>query len=234
MDENNMNRKKNDNRIVYLIIIIIILVIGIVVIIFNAVNSKSNNAVNSKSNDKKYDQIAVDELSLGEEKYLEFLWMVDGAFNNVRYNNEDFTVNGRKAKKKPAFSCIYENDDKTCYSTNFEDNFHKLFASNVKLDIVYGDGASLRWYEKLEDKYSFTNNNGCEAGRMSLNQTLSVVNSTKEKIMYKVSYDEKLESGIFKGEHHFEKDFVLVYEDGTWKVSEAYYHNPCYMDYDIR
>lgn len=225
--ENNMNKKKIN--IITIFLIILILFIGIYFVFI-----KSNQKSDLNKDDNRNINKEIDELSIGEQKYLEFLWMVDGAFNYERYNKEEFFVNDKKLERKPSFLCNYDKDMKTCEGVNFEDNFHKLFASNVKLDIVYGDGVSIRWYEKLEDKYLFTNTNGCDAGRMNTKQKITVENTANNKITYKVIYDEELKSGIYKGQHHFDKKFVLVYENDDWKVSEAYYHNPCYMDYDIK
>ena len=210
--------------------VILVLVIGIIFLSKSNLNHYGDVIPNG---DIKYVQNGGDELSLGEIRYLQFLWMVDGAFNYERYNNEDFYVNDKKLERQPDFTCIYDNEMKTCKGVNFEENYHKLFASNVKMDFVYGDGLVGMWYEKRENDYFFTNINYCDAGRMNTKQKLTVENVTDKKITYKVTYDEELKSGIFKGSHHFEKDFVLVYENGDWKVSEAYFHDPCYMDYII-
>ena len=69
---------------------------------------------------------------------------------------------------------------------------------------------------------------------MNTNQKLVLKDSNKDKMVYQVTYDEELKTGIYKGKHHFDKEFVLVLENDTWKVSEAYYHDPCYMEYNIK
>ena len=68
--------KKNMTRI---IVIVIVVVVGLVLLCskFFRLNRSVGNV-----EDKN------EALSIGENKYLEFLWMVDGAFNYERYNKE--------------------------------------------------------------------------------------------------------------------------------------------------
>ena len=209
-----------------IIIISVIIILALVTILL----FKNNG---SKSSNIKYVQDTKDELSISEKKYLEFLWMVDGAFNNQRYNNEDFKVNGKQLERKPDFTCTYDKKMKKCTGYNFEATFKKIFSKSVNINRVYGDGLAIRWYDKVDGVYTFTNVNSCDAGRMSLDQHLEVVESSKDKIICKVTYDEELKSGILKGKHHFDKEFVLVKEDNDWKVSRAYFHNPCYMEHNV-
>jgi hypothetical protein len=201
-------------------IIIIIFVLVIILIISLLLNRRPLN-------DKE-------ALSLGENKYLEFLWMVDGAFNYERYNHEEFTVNGKTLENKPDFSCTYDEVKKTCQAINLEKNFYNTFANNIKMDIVYGDGVAIKWYLKNNNGYYFTNSNNCQTVRMNSKHTLKVNSITKDKIVYQVSFDDDVKSGSYQGKHHYDKEFVLVYQDRIWKISEAYYHDPCYAEYLIK
>ena len=219
--------KRKNIKLIIALFFVIIFTIGIVLLISKSGKDVFDDVENISSD-------ANDELSIGERKYLEFLWMVDGAFNYERYNHEDFVVNGKKLESHSNFSCEYDSLKKTCRGINFEENYNKLFAKNVKLDNVYGDGLVGKWYEKMDNDYFFTNINNCDAGRMNTRQTLNVVSSSDKKMTYKAIFEEELKSGVFKGHHRFENDFVLVYENGDWKVSEAYFHDPCYMDYYIK
>ncbi len=173
-----------------------------------------------------------EELKIGIKKYLEFLWMVDGAFNKQRYNNVDLEVNG-EVLKNHSFKCEYRDNKEKCYGVNFEDNYYKLFSNKIDMNRVYGDGISLKWYEKANDEYIFTNTNNCNLGRMSNKQTLVFKEKKDNKLIFNVSFTEEVESGIFKGTHSFNEEFVLIKEDGNWKVYKAYYHNPCYMEYIV-
>ncbi len=227
MDKNEI--KSSNSVKIILTIGLIVLALGIIMLLLLK-PSKTESGQNNNGNVINQ----VDDLAIGETKYLEFLWMIDGAFNNERYNNEDFSVNGKTLEKKPNFYCTYDENKKTCTATNFEENYHKLFASNLKMDSVYGDGVAIKWYDKIDGVYTFTNVNSCDAGRMSTKQKMSVVSSTENRMVYKVTYEENLKSGIYQGLHEYDKEFVLIKENDTWKVSEAYYHNPCYMEYTIK
>ena len=209
----------------HIILFAIFICLSIIIILMCKTSSNNNNTEYVRDNK--------DAISIGEMRYLEFLWMVDGAFNYERYDNKDFTINGKKLEKKPDFRCIYDKNMKTCQATNFENSFNKVFASNIDMNKVYGDGAVIKWYEKNDNGYTFSNINNCDAMRMNLNQQLKVVETTKTKNTYQVTYDEELTSGPYKGKYHYEKEFVLVKENGDWKVSKAYFHDPCYMEYNI-
>ena len=92
-------------------------------------------------------------LEIGEEKYLEFLWMTDGVFNKEKSNVEN-KVNGKIiSDDKKVFTCEYKNN--VCISSNFVDEFQNLFANNIKYDKVYGDGLTYTWVEYKNDKYYF-------------------------------------------------------------------------------
>ena len=164
-------------------------------------------------------------LMIGEEKYLEFLWMVDGAFNNERYQ-ESFKVNGREiSKESKSFYCAYKDNNNTCLGYNFEKSFANLFASNITYDMVYSDEKTFSWYKMIDNNYYFTNLTSCSIDRMSLNQTMKVMDVTNKKMTYVISYHE--------GINEYERKFVLIKEDRKWKISEAYYHDLCHMDYYI-
>ena len=157
------------------IIVIIVIVIISLILVCSKLFKLNKNVGNVE--DK------TEALAIGETKYLEFLWMVDGAFNYERYNNEEFMVNDKTLDKKPDFSCTYDKDNKVCKATNFEKNFQKLFANNIKIDNVYGDGVSVKWYEKRNNEYTFTNLNNCKTVRMSAKQTLVVDDINENKII---------------------------------------------------
>ena len=159
--------------------------------------------------------------------------MVDGAFNDQRYNNE-ISVNGKTLENMLDFICVYDEAKETCQGINFEKNYKDIFASNIEIDSVYGDGVAIRWYEKKDNDYYFTNKNSCNIGRMSLNQNLKFVKNDNGKLNYEVTYEEEIKDGIFKGKHEYKEDFVLIYENNKWKVAEAYFHDPCYMEYIIK
>ena len=213
---------KKNNKKVIIIIIIVIAILILCILVFSKKEDKTGIIFEQD-----------DALSLGEKKYLSFLWMVDGAFNNQRYN-EEFVVNGKKIKDvNKKFTCTYEEDSKMCIGNNFEGEFKNLFASKINYNKVYGDGQSFYWYQKIDDTYQFTNMNTCNIGRMSVDQKIEVKEEEKDKISYIVTFNDSISSGIYKGDRSYTRNFVLIKEDGDWKVSEAYYHDPCYMDYYI-
>lgn len=207
--------KLKRKQVIIIIFILILFFVGSLLLIRRPLNEK-------------------DALSLGENKYLEFLWMIDGAFNYERYNQEEFMVNDKVLENKPNFSCTYDETKKTCKATHFEENFHKIFANNIKMNNVYGDGVAIKWYLKDNNGYQFINSNNCQTVRMNNKHTLKVNSIAKDKIVYQVSFDDEVKSGTYQGKHHYDKEFVLVYQDRTWKVSEAYYHDPCYAEYLIK
>ena len=69
---------------------------------------------------------------------------------------------------------------------------------------------------------------------MSTKHSLKVINVSENKITCQITFDEEVKDGVYKGNHHYDKEFILVYQDGNWKVSEAYYHDPCYAEYLIK
>ena len=169
-----------------------------------------------------------DLLSIGEEKYLKFLWMVDGAFNNQMLK-EEFTVNGKKINNKDLkFSCNYKKNNKnTCEGNNFLEEFYNLFSSSIKYDHVYGDGLTYSWIKNDNNKFYFTNPNDCNIKRMGLNHILSIKEITDNELVFNVNYD----NSIYK--HTYNCDFVLIYENNDWKIKEAYYYDLCGMEYHI-
>ena len=167
-------------------------------------------------------------LMVGEEKYLDFLWMVDGAFNNERYH-ESFSVNG-KSKVSSKFTCNYSlKNNNLCVSDNFKDSFEELFSSKIHYETVYGDGTSYNWFEEKSEKFIFNNANFCSNGRMSMKHYLEPLLIERNKITYKITFvDDELHTPRF-----IEKIFILRKENRKWKVFSAYYHDPCYMDYNV-
>lgn len=167
-------------------------------------------------------------LLVGEEKYLDFLWMVDGAFNEEKYH-ESFSVNG-KTKVNSKFTCKYSLKNKNlCISENFLDSFENLFSSKIHHDTVYGDGTSYGWYDEKSGKYIFNNANSCSSGRMPIKHRLEPLQIERNKITYIVSFEED----DLHTPRTMEKIFILKRENRVWKVAFAYYHDPCYMDYNI-
>jgi hypothetical protein len=156
-----------------------------------------------------------DLLKLCEEKYLNFLWMVDGAFNKA-----EFVVNNKKLNSKDkVFTCKYQNNE--CIGNNFESEFKKLFARNITYEKVYSDGISYSWINYKNGKYYFNNINTCNVNRMSLNQKLDVTKIEDKKIVYEITIDNR------------KRDFVLIYEEDDWKINTAFYHDLCGMKYFI-
>ena len=166
-------------------------------------------------------------LNIGEEKYLEFLWMVDGAFNNEKLGGE-FIVNERKMHNS-RFTCTYKNKkDDVCIGNNFEEAFSSLFASNVSYNEVYGDSTSITWVKYEKGKYQFKNLNNCNTIRMSLNQQLTLQKISDDKLTFEATmFDVRNQNN----KNHL---FVLVKENGLWKISQAYYHDLCEMNYRIK
>ena len=232
---------KKSNKLVYIILVVIIIVVLLIFLITSdkKVSNNSNNISDNSNTNNDTSSNAVfeldkdDSLSIGVGKYLEFLWMVDGAFNDSRYK-ESIKVNNKVLKSSDIdFKCNYDKENVKCKGENFEKSFEKVFASNITYDDVYGDGHAYRWYEKNDDGFFFNNLNSCNIERMSRNQTLEIVEAKKDKLTFKVKYTDNVKDGIYKGEHVNTKEFVLIKENSTWKVSKAYYHDPCFMDYYI-
>ena len=141
--------------------------------------------------------------------------------NNKRFNG-DFTVNKKKLDNY-SFICSYKNKKDSCISNNFEEAFNKLFAKRIRPQDVYGDGITFSWYTKVKDGYEFNNTSNCSTKRMSLNQSISVKKIYENKIEYLVHFEDST----------IDKLFVLEKENGEWKVSQAYYHDLCKLDYNI-
>jgi len=165
-------------------------------------------------------QLTKDEaLKIGEEKYLEFLWIVDGAFNNERLDGE-YIVNGQKLNNKE-FTCTYKNNT-ICVGKNFEETFHRLFCSSITYKDVYSDLDSYSWITYENDEYLFNNLNTCGINRMNLNQKMEIKEISNDKLSFYVYSDD---------EKH--KEFILIKEDDNWKISKAYYHDLCEIRYNI-
>ena len=167
-------------------------------------------------------------LQMGVNKYLKFLWMVDGAFNNERYK-EEFTVNGNKMlDKDKVFTCTYKNKkSKECIGNNFENEFKELFSKNISYERVYSDQAIYSWISFTNGKYVFKNLNNCNVDRMSKEQYISVDSIKSDEIVYTVLFEGRQSHQTNK------KDFKLVLENGKWKVSSAFYYDLCGMHYII-
>ena len=79
-----------------IILIVIIVIIGLVFIIKHQKTAKE---------EIELADLKDDALSIGEQKYLEFLWLVDGAFNDAKYKEtiavNDITIQDENKK----FSC---------------------------------------------------------------------------------------------------------------------------------
>ena len=165
-----------------------------------------------------------DATKLGEEKYLRFLWIVDGAFNSER-NNEDFIVNGKKLNKEEIlFTCKYKDKkSKECVGNNFKEEFKKIFSKEISYNDVYSDGITYSWYSYQDDKHIFNNSFSCDFKRMSIEHSLKVIKISKDKIIYEVSFDN----------NRYVKDFILINEDDEWKISKAFYHDLCELRYNI-
>ena len=167
-------------------------------------------------------------LTIGEEKYLEFLWMIDGAFNSEKVNSE-FTVNGKMLDKdNKKFTCTYKNKkDNSCVGENFESEFKRLFASNITYNSVYGDGAFYTWIEHKNGKYIFNYINNCSISRMNLDQSIKLEDMNNKSLTFYVTIKD---ANYKKTKTRL---FVLVNEDNEWKISRAYYRDICEMDYYI-
>ena len=167
-------------------------------------------------------------LRIGEEKYLEFLWMVDGAFNSDRLK-EDFIVNGKSLpKENKVFTCKYRKSKSVeCIGNNFESEFRKLFSENVKYENVYSDGSIYSWIYYKDGKYIFNNLNNCSINRMGINQHLRIVEIMDDKMIFEASFLNRENNQMNN------RNFVLVLEDRKWKISSAFYYDLCGMWYTI-
>lgn len=170
---------------------------------------------------------SVEALEIGEAKYLEFLWMVDGAFNSAKMEGE-FTVNGKKLDHDNIkFTCIYKNKkDNTCVGNNFEESFRDLFASRITYNQVYGDDSGNTWYKYEKGKYLFTNINSCNINRMNLNQKIRLHEINKNELVFYVSYEDN-------NHQNKERTFILVKENNLWKIDKAHYEDLCEIKYRI-
>ena len=158
-------------------------------------------------------------LEIGEEKYLEFLWIVDGAFNSEKHGGE-YKINGKELVNKK-FTCIYKNNT-TCVGKNFEEAFHDLFYSGITYKDVYSDLDSYSWVTYKNDEYVFNILNTCGISRMNLDQRMEINEISNDKLSFYVFSED---------ENH--REFILVKEDNNWKISKAYYHDLCEQRYNI-
>lgn len=167
-------------------------------------------------------------LQIGVDKYLKFLWMIDGAFNNERFK-EEFTVNGNKMlDKDKVFTCTYKNKkSKECVGNNFESEFKKLFSKSISYERVYSDQTIYSWISIKNGKYVFKNLDNCHVDRMGISHQIEVVSIKSNEIVYDVLFENKQAKQTNK------KDFKLILEDGNWKISSAFYYDLCGMHYII-
>ena len=198
----------------------------IVLIIILIITSILLFVIFTRADDQKLTES--EALEIGEEKYLEFLWMVDGAFNSERFVGE-FNVNGKVlSDTNKKFTCTYKNKkDNSCIGNNFPMEFKRIFSSDISYNEVYGDGSFDTWFKYEKGKYIFTNMNNCSTNRMKLNQSISVQNIDKDKLTFNVS------SNDVGNENSLIRMFVLIKENDDWKISRVYYHDVCEMDYYI-
>ncbi len=168
-------------------------------------------------------------IKIGEDKYLRFLWMVDGAFNSEKLQN-DFIVNGRLLRDEDKkFTCKYlDKKSNECVGTNFEEEFKFLFASNLYYENVYSDGLMYSWHNYQNGKHTFTVIDNCNINRMGLEHELSISSIKENEIVYNVSFENE------HTKNKINKTFVLVLEDNEWKISKAYYYDLCEMKYYIK
>lgn len=219
--------KKKSNKMIYIVLAIIVILF---LIIYFVTKDKTDEYGISPSGVITNPDSA---LALGEKKYREFLWLVDGAFNDSRYNNH-LKVNNKVVDGNVLdFKCEYDKDKVWCKGENFEKAFSTVFANNITYKDVYGDGLAYDWYEKREDGYYFKNPNGCNISRMNENQTIELTDEKPERLVFKIQYTDNMKTGIYAGEHKIVREFILVREGKEWKVSTAHYHDLCFQDYYI-
>ena len=165
-------------------------------------------------------------IKIGEEKYLMFLWMVDGAYNSNRFN-EDFVVNNKKLNdNNKIFTCKYINKT-SCIGNSFESEFNKLFSSKITYEKVYSDRSIYSWIKNDNGKYVFNNLNTCHINRMGINHELKVSKIENNRVIYQVTFNNN--------ENHElnNRTFILIYEDNEWKIERAFYYDLCNMKYFI-
>ena len=132
------DENKKSNKLIYIILAVIIFLF--LIIYFVTKNNDVNNIGATVDSE--------DALSIGEKKYMEFIWLVDGAFNDSRYNSH-IKVNDKQIDEKSLkFSCKYDEKKEWCKGENFEEAFNNVFSSNISYKDVYGDGLAYNWYEK--------------------------------------------------------------------------------------
>lgn len=195
--------------LVLIISLILLMVVGVLLLFFNKPLLTYNEA-----------------LTLGEEKYLTFLWFIDGAFNekNQYYvNDKSFT------KEQYPFICEYTKVKNKCYIKDFNTLFKKSFASNITYEKVYNDGISNSFYQLNNQDFVFNSKIICGSNNKIFKHHLIVEKIDNNKIEYLISYDN---DEILKN-HNYVKEFILVKEKGQWKISKAYYRDRCRMDYNI-
>ncbi len=201
--------------------LIVIILIVVILFLFRKISFSYPNLTDKEA------------LRIGEEKYMAFLWMVDGAFNDERYEYS-YTINDKEISYNGSFSCEYLKNKETCIGKNFEDNFKNLFASNITYDQVYGDLLTFSWYQKKDDSYYFTNMRNCNVERMNKKHYINLFQREENKLIYHTSFTDEI-SFVSSDIHtkKYEREFVLVLEDNEWKISKAFYHDLCVMNYNI-
>lgn len=167
-------------------------------------------------------------LEIGEEKYLKFLWMIDGAFNSERMN-EDFIVNNKSlAKEDKIFTCKYKDKKSNeCIGNNFEQEFQKLFSKTIDYNDVYSDRIMYTWYDHIDGKDVFTVLDSCDVDRMNTNQKLEIFSIKENEIIYNASFKNERTNKITT------RNFILIFEDNDWKIKKAFYHDICAIKYNI-
>ena len=167
----------------------------------------------------------LEALELGEKRYLQFLWMLDEAFND----KSEYIVNDKKLddKDKP-FVC--DTKKKLCVVKDFKELFHNYFINAISLDKVYSDGLSYKRYVINGEDYSFKDAMSCGFQSMSVKQTLQVNSIERGVISYVIDYENNDTSSKIR---NYKKEFILKYENRQWKIAKAYYSDSCRMDYNI-
>ena len=169
-------------------------------------------------------------LEVGVNKYLDFLWMVDGVFNN---NDLHYTVNGKEQGEENKIVTCKNNvsKDNKCVISEFESSFKNLFAHNIDYCKVYGGEMSILSISINNNEYTFKNVSSCNQYKMGKNHHLEVNSIERNKIVYRIIFQDESVGKVIGRD--YEKFFVLVNENHTWKISKAFYHDACHMDYNI-